>query len=194
VLRDPRGFLRSEYRELVDQDLDWKLRVLRGASTPRATVNGRENVLMLSSNNYLGLSLHPKVRKAAQEALKTHGAGSGSVRPIAGNMDLHEVLEKKLAKFKGAEASLVYQSGYMTNTGLIPQLAPDREDVIISDELNHGSIIDGVRLSHAQRKVYSHRDMDDLRDQAQDAEDEGARRIHRHRRCLLYGRRHCAPG
>jgi len=177
VLRDPRGFLRSEYRELVDQDLDWKLRVLRGASTPRATVNGRENVLMLSSNNYLGLSLHPKVRKAAQEALKTHGAGSGSVRPIAGNMDLHEVLEKKLAKFKGAEASLVYQSGYMTNAGLIPQLAPDREDVIISDELNHGSIIDGVRLSHAQRKVYSHRDMDDLRDQAQDAEDEGARRI-----------------
>jgi len=176
-LRDPRGFLRSEYRELVDQDLDWKLRVLRGASTPRATVNGRENVLMLSSNNYLGLSLHPKVRKAAQEALKTHGAGSGSVRPIAGNMDLHEELEKKLAKFKGAEASLVYQSGYMTNTGLIPQLAPDREDVIISDELNHGSIIDGVRLSHAQRKVYSHRDMDDLRDQAQDAEDEGARRI-----------------
>ena len=176
-MRDPRGFLRSEYRELVDQDLDWKLRVLRGASTPRATVNGRENVLMLSSNNYLGLSLHPKVRKAAQEALKTHGAGSGSVRPIAGNMDLHEELEKKLAKFKGAEASLVYQSGYMTNTGLIPQLAPDREDVIISDELNHGSIIDGVRLSHAQRKVYSHRDMDDLRDQAQDAEDEGARRI-----------------
>ena len=176
-MRDPRGFLRSEYRELVDQDLDWKLRVLRGASTPRATVNGRENVLMLSSNNYLGLSLHPKVRKAAQEALKTHGAGSGSVRPIAGNMDLHEELEKKLAKFKGAEASLVYQSGYMTNTGLIPQLAPDGEDVIISDELNHGSIIDGVRLSHAQRKVYSHRDMDDLRDQAQDAEDEGARRI-----------------
>jgi len=176
-LRDPSGFLRSEYRELVDQDLDWKLRVLRGARPPRATVNGRENVLMLSSNNYLGLSLHPKVRKAAQEALKTHGAGSGSVRPIAGNMDLHEELEKKLAKFKGAEASLVYQSGYMTNTGLIPQLAPDREDVIISDELNHGSIIDGVRLSHAQRKVYGHRDMDDLRDQAQDAEDEGARRI-----------------
>lgn len=116
---------------------------------------------MLCSNNYLGLSTHPKVKEAAIKAVRTHGAGSGSVRPIAGTMDLHVELESRLARFKRAEASLVYQTGFAVNAGLIPQLV-DKGDLIVSDELNHGSIIDGVRLSRAERAVYKHVDMQDL--------------------------------
>jgi glycine C-acetyltransferase len=116
---------------------------------------------MFCSNNYLGLSNHPRLREAAIKAVQTHGAGSGSVRPIAGTMDLHMELEKRLARFKHAEASLVYQTGFAANAGLIPQLT-GKGDIIISDELNHGSIIDGVRLSHAERGVYKHADMEDL--------------------------------
>jgi glycine C-acetyltransferase len=159
-LRNPTSFLKDEYDDLVRQELDWRLRVLAGPSTPWCIVDGKK-VLMFCSNNYLGLSNHPKLKEAAIEAVKTHGAGSGSVRPIAGNMDLHEQLEKRLAAFKGAEASLVYQTGFAANAGLIPQLAGEG-DLIISDELNHGSIIDGVRLSKAERGVYKHADTDDL--------------------------------
>jgi glycine C-acetyltransferase len=160
-MRDPTSFLKAEYDELVKSELDWKLRVLQGPSTPWCTVDGKK-VLMFCSNNYLSLSNHPKLKEAAINAIKSHGAGSGSVRPIAGNMDLHIELEKRLAKFKDAEASLVYQTGFAANAGLIPQLA-GKGDIIISDELNHGSIIDGVRLSHAERGVYKHSDTDDLR-------------------------------
>jgi glycine C-acetyltransferase len=159
-LRDPSSFLKQEYDELVRQELDWKLRILGGPSTPWCIVDGKK-VLMFCSNNYLGLSNHPKLKAAAIEAVETHGAGSGSVRPIAGTMDLHMELERRLAKFKGAEASLVYQTGFAANSGLIPQLA-GKGDLIISDELNHGSIIDGVRLSQAERRVYKHADTDDL--------------------------------
>ena len=159
-MRDPTSFLREEYEDLVRQELDWRLRILGGPSTPWCTVDGKK-VLMFCSNNYLGLSNHPKVKAAAVEAIETHGAGSGSVRPIAGNMDLHMELERRLARFKGAEASLVYQTGFATNAGLIPQLA-GKGDLIVSDELNHGSIIDGVRLSQAERGVYKHTDADDL--------------------------------
>ncbi|MBI3840915.1 MAG: aminotransferase class I/II-fold pyridoxal phosphate-dependent enzyme [Thaumarchaeota archaeon] len=159
-MRDPSSFLKSEYDDLVRRELDWKLRVLGGPSSPWCTVDGKK-VLMFCSNNYLGLSNHPRLKQAAIEAVQTHGAGSGSVRPIAGNMDLHVELEARLAKFKGAEASLVYQTGFAANAGLIPQLAGEG-DLIISDELNHGSIIDGVRLSHAERGVYKHSDTDDL--------------------------------
>ncbi len=158
--RDPVSFLRTEYEQLVKGEIDWRLRVLQGPSTPRCRVDGRE-VVMLCSNNYLSLSNHPKVKQAAMDAVRTHGAGSGSVRPIAGNMDLHMELETRLARFKGAEASLVYQTGFAANSGLIPQLV-DAGDLIISDELNHGSIIDGVRLSKADRTVYRHGDTDDL--------------------------------
>lgn len=158
--RDPVGFLRSEYERLVSEELDWKLRVLQGPSTPRCVVDGRK-VIMLCSNNYLNMSNHPRVKKAAIAAVESHGAGSGSVRPIAGNMDLHMELERRLARFKEAEASLVYQTGFAANAGLIPQLA-DEGDLIVSDELNHGSIIDGVRLSKAARAVYRHCDVDDL--------------------------------
>lgn len=158
--RDPVSFLREEYDRLVASELDWKLRVLQGPSTPRCSVDGKQ-VLMLCSNNYLSLSNHPKVKEAAVRAVQTHGAGSGSVRPIAGNMDLHVELERRLARFKDAEASLVYQTGFAANSGLIPQLA-DKGDLIVSDELNHGSIIDGVRLSRADRAVYRHCDPSDL--------------------------------
>jgi glycine C-acetyltransferase len=159
-MRDPTSFLKQEYDDLVRQEIDWKLRILGGPSTPWCLVDGKK-VLMFCSNNYLGLSNHPKLKEAAIAAVKTHGAGSGSVRPIAGNLDLHVELERRLARFKDAEASLVYQTGFAANAGLIPQLA-GKGDLIISDELNHGSIIDGVRLSHAERGVYKHGDTDDL--------------------------------
>jgi len=159
-MRNPTAFLSQEYQELVKNQLDWKIRILEGPSTVWCKVDGKK-VLMFCSNNYLGLSTHPKVKEAALKAIETHGAGSGSVRPIAGTMDIHIELEKKLAKFKHAEASLVYQTGFAANAGLIPQLA-GKDDVMISDELNHGSIIDGVRLSHAERAVYKHSDMKDL--------------------------------
>ncbi|HLQ06906.1 MAG TPA: aminotransferase class I/II-fold pyridoxal phosphate-dependent enzyme [Nitrososphaerales archaeon] len=159
-MRDPTSFLRQEYDDLVRQELDWRLRVLGGPSTPWCIVDGKR-VLMFCSNNYLGLSNHPKLKEAAVRAAETHGAGSGSVRPIAGTMDLHMELERRLAKFKDAEASLVYQTGFAANAGLIPQLA-GKGDLIVSDELNHGSIIDGVRLSQAERKVYKHADPEDL--------------------------------
>jgi glycine C-acetyltransferase len=168
IVRNPTAFLAEEYQALVKSELDWKLRVLQGPSTPRCIVDGKK-VLMLCSNNYLGLSDHPKVKEAAIQAVKTHGAGSGSVRPIAGTMDIHIELEKRLAKFKHAEASLVYQTGFAANAGLIPQLV-GKEDLIISDELNHGSIIDGVRLAHGERAIYKHTDVEDLKRVLNEAE------------------------
>lgn len=159
-MRDPTSFLRAEYDELVRADLDWKLRLLGGPSLPWSIVDGKK-VLMFCSNNYLGLSNHPAIKEAALEAIRTHGAGSGSVRPIAGNMDFHMELERRLARFKGADASLVYQTGFAANSGLIPQLVGEG-DLVISDELNHGSIIDGVRLSRGERAVYKHADSGDL--------------------------------
>ena len=168
TMRDPTSFLRQEYEELVRQELDWKLRVLSGPSAPWCVVDGKK-VLMFCSNNYLGLSNHPKLKEAAKDAVDSHGAGSGSVRPIAGTMDLHMELERRLARFKEAEASLVYQTGFAANAGLIPQLA-GKGDVIVSDELNHGSIIDGVRLSPAERRVYRHSDVEDLARVLEEAE------------------------
>lgn len=159
-MRDPTAFLKEEYDALVRDELDWKLRVLQGPSMPWCEVDGRK-VLMFCSNNYLGLSNHPRLKEAAIEAVRSHGAGSGSVRPIAGTMDLHMELERRLARFKHADASLVYQTGFAANAGLIPQLV-GKGDLIISDELNHGSIIDGVRLSHAERAVYKHGEAADL--------------------------------
>jgi glycine C-acetyltransferase len=159
-MRNPTAFLKEEYQALVQNELDWKLKILEGPSTPWCKVDGKK-VLMFCSNNYLGLSYHPHVKEAAVLAIRTHGAGSGSVRPIAGTMDIHVELERRLAQFKHAEASLVYQTGFAANAGLIPQLV-GKEDLIISDELNHGSIIDGVRLAHAERAVYKHCDMADL--------------------------------
>jgi glycine C-acetyltransferase len=173
--RDPTGFLREEYQKLVDQNLEWKLRVLEGPSAPRCTVEGKK-VIMLCSNNYLNLSNHPKLKEAAKTIIDTHGVGSGSVRAIAGNMDIHVKVEKALARFKGTESALVYQTGFAANSGLIPQLV-GKGDLIISDELNHGSIIDGVRLTPADRAIYKHRDYNNLEDVLTEAEKKDYKRI-----------------
>lgn len=173
--RDSTKFLREEYQKLVDQDLNWKLRVLEGPSAPRCTVEGKK-VIMLCSNNYLNLSNHPKLKEAAKKIIDTHGVGSGSVRAIAGNMDIHVEVEKALATFKRTEAALVYQTGFAANSGLIPQLV-DEGDIVVSDELNHGSIIDGVRLSRADRAVFKHRDYGNLEDVLNEAEKKEYRRI-----------------
>ena len=117
---------------------------------------------MLSANNYLNLTTHPRVVEAALQATRKYGAGSGSVRAIAGTLDIHLEAERKAAEFKEVEASLIYSAGYTANVGLIPTLVRGKQDVIISDELNHGSIIDGVRLTKASRSVYPHNDISAL--------------------------------
>ena len=160
VTRHPTKYLGEEYQRLVRENLNWQLRVLESASEPICRVDGKE-VLMLCANNYLNLATHPKVVEAAIEATRKYGAGAGSDRSIAGNMVLHEELDRRLAKFKRAPASLTFQTGFMANEGVIPQLA-DRGDLFVSDELNHGSIIDGVRLSHADRAIFKHKDVEDL--------------------------------
>jgi len=166
--RNPTSFLKEEYDNLVKNNFDWKLRILESGSTPHSIVDGKK-VIMLCSNNYLNLSNHSKLIKDAIDSAKKFGAGSGSVRAIAGTMKLHMEVEKKLAKFKRTESSLIYQTGFAANAGLIPQLA-GKEDIIISDELNHGSIIDGVRLTKASRAVFKHRDMCDLEKILKDAD------------------------
>ena len=158
--RNPTAFLKEEYDELVKNDFDWKLRILETGSTPHSVVDGKE-VIMLCSNNYLNLSNHPRLVQGAIDAAKKYGAGSGSVRAIAGTLDIHMEVERRLAKFKRTESSLIYQTGFAANAGLIPQLV-GKGDVIISDELNHGSIIDGVRLTKADRAVFKHKDMGEL--------------------------------
>lgn len=153
-------WMRRRYTELVEQGLDWRLRELEGPNEPRSIVDGRE-VTMLCANNYLNLTTHPRLKQAAIAATERYGVGSGSVRAISGTMDIHTQVEDALAAFKGVEASLVYSSGFAANAGLIPTLV-EKGDLIISDELNHGSIIDGVRLSKADRAVYPHNDMEAL--------------------------------
>ncbi|MDG6220733.1 MAG: glycine C-acetyltransferase [Candidatus Thermoplasmatota archaeon] len=174
-MRDSKAFLKTEYEELVQKGFNWELRELQGPSTPRCKVDGKD-MIMLCSNNYLNLSNHPRMREAAKKAVDTHGAGSGSVRAIAGSMDLHFKLEKTIARFKHAESALYYQTGFAVNSGLIPQLV-GKGDTVISDELNHGSIIDGVRLTKADKAVYPHSDMAGLEKALQEADKNGANRI-----------------
>src|SRR5438046_6770768 len=135
--------------------------MMSSARGPVATVDGRE-VISLSSNDYLGLTHHPRLRQAALDAVRQFGAGSGAVRTIAGTMSLHEELEAALATFKGTEAVLTFQSGFTANTGVIPTITGE-QDLIVSDALNHASIIDGMRLSKAPRKVFPHKDVAALR-------------------------------
>ena len=161
-------------KTLLKNNFDWKLRILETGSKPHSVVDGKK-VIMLCSNNYLNLSNHPSLIKGAIDAAKKFGAGSGSVRGIAGTMKIHMEVEKRLAKFKRTESSLIYQTGFAANSGLIPQLV-GKDDIIISDELNHGSIIDGVRLTKADRAVYKHRDMGELEKVLKDA-DKKYRRI-----------------
>jgi len=160
--RDPLAFLEAEIEELKAKGLFRRMRVVQSEQRSRCMIDGRE-VITLSSNNYLGLTTHPKLREAAIEAVRRFGAGSGAVRTIAGTMSLHEELERRLAEFKGTEAVLTFQSGFTANTGVIPILAPEGA-AIVSDALNHASIIDGIRLTKAERKVFPHADIDALRE------------------------------
>src|SRR6266849_681557 len=160
--------LRRELDGLDKEELLWPIRVLQSPSAPHAKVDGKR-VLVLCSNNYLGLANHTRLKQGAISATRKYGAGSGSVRVIAGTLDLHLKLEKILADFKRTESSITFQSGYATNGGAISALV-DEHDLIISDELNHGSIIDGCRLTKAERRVYKHRDMGDLEKQLGDSE------------------------
>ncbi len=159
--RNPLAFLDGEIEELKAQGRYRRLRVVQSEQRSRCIIDGKE-VITLSSNNYLGLNTHPKLREAAIEAVRRFGAGSGAVRTIAGTMSLHEELERRLAEFKQVEAVLTFQSGFTANTGVIPVIAGEGA-VIVSDALNHASIIDGIRLTKADRKVFPHADMDALR-------------------------------
>ncbi len=155
------AYVKSELDGLRAKGVFHLPRVLETEQKATVVIDGHE-VITLSSNNYLGLTVHPRLREAAIRAIEQYGVGSGSVRTIAGTMTLHNVLEEKLAKFKHTEASLTIQSGYATNLGVISALMQEG-DMIISDELNHASIIDGIRLCKSPRKVFPHKDMAGLR-------------------------------
>ena len=158
---DPLQYLSGELTSLRDQGLYRKLRVLDGEQRAHTSVDHR-TVVNLSSNNYLGLTTHPRLRERAAEALESLGVGTGSVRSIAGTMAIHLELERRLAVFKKTEAAVVFQSGFAANAGTVAAILT-RDDAIISDELNHASIIDGARLSRATIKVFPHRDVDAAR-------------------------------
>ena len=153
-------FLQDKVDELKEQGVYRTLPEMLGANGPIINLNGQE-VINLSSNNYLGFANHPRLKKAATDAIAKYGVGPGAVRTINGNMDIHDELERRLANFKHEEAVTVYQSGFNCNAGTI-QAITDKGDLIISDELNHASIIDGVRLSKADKAVFKHSDMADL--------------------------------
>jgi glycine C-acetyltransferase len=158
---DPLSYLGDELSSLKKQNLYRELRILQDEQKSHTTFDGR-SVVNLSSNNYLGLTTHPRLRERALEATKEFGVGSGSVRTIAGTMAIHMELERRLAEFKKVEAVVVFQSGFTANAGTVSAILT-KDDVVISDELNHASIIDGCRLSRATIKVFPHKDVDAAR-------------------------------
>jgi glycine C-acetyltransferase len=158
---NPLQFLSDELETLKQQGLYRRLRILESEQAAHATFD-HKSVVNLSSNNYLGLTTHPKLTQAALDAVRKYGAGSGSVRTIAGTMELHMELERRLAAFKNVEAVVVFQSGFTANAGTVSAILT-KEDVVISDELNHASIIDGCRLSRAAIKVFPHKDAEAAR-------------------------------
>jgi glycine C-acetyltransferase len=161
VRSDPLAFLSLELDALEQQGLRRTLRVVDDEQRARTSVDHR-SVVNLSSNNYLGLTTHPRLRERAVEAIERFGVGSGSVRSIAGTMALHVELERRLAEFKKTEAVVVFQSGFAANAGTVAALLT-KDDVIVSDELNHASIIDGCRLSRAEIRVFPHKDVSGAR-------------------------------
>jgi len=158
---DPLAYLTAELDTLKQQGLYRQLRILDGEQKPTTTFDHRQ-VVNLSSNNYLGLTTHPRLRERALEATRTLGVGTGSVRTIAGTMAIHVELERRLAAFKNTEAVVVFQSGFAANAGTVAAVLT-KDDVVVSDELNHASIVDGCRLSRATIKVFPHRDADAAR-------------------------------
>lgn len=152
--------LGQELKEWKEKGTFRNLTEIESDQGARVKINGQE-VIQLSSNNYLGLTNHPRLKQAAIEAVEEFGAGTGSVRTIAGTFSMHEEFEKRLAEFKHTEAALVFQSGFTANVGVVSSILGE-EDVVISDELNHASIIDGIRLTKAKRRIYKHADLEDL--------------------------------
>src|SRR6184192_85546 len=153
---NPLFYLTDQLNDLKAKGTHFRLRVLEDEQASICTFDGKK-VINLASNNYLGLTTHPKLREAALEATRKYGVGSGAVRTIAGTMKIHMELEERIARFKNVEACVVFQSGFAANAGTVSALL-GREDFIISDELNHASIIDGARLSRATIKVFRHKD------------------------------------
>jgi glycine C-acetyltransferase len=156
---NPLSYLTETLEGLRAKGTAPRLRILEGEQKPVCTIDGKE-VINLSSNNYLGLATHKALRKAALEAIKKYGVGAGAVRTISGTMTVHMDLEKQIAKFKNTEASVVFQSGFSANAGTVSAIL-GKDDLIISDELNHASIIDGCRLSKAAIKIFKHKDVAD---------------------------------
>ncbi len=157
--QNPLQYVTDELKDLRARGVAPKLRVLEGEQKPVSIFDGRE-VINLASNNYLGLTTHKSLRKAALDAVKRYGAGAGAVRTIAGTMKIHMELEEQIAAFKNVEACVVFQSGFTANAGAVSAVL-GKEDLIVSDELNHASIIDGARLSKATIKVFKHKDVKD---------------------------------
>jgi glycine C-acetyltransferase len=168
---DPLAFLEDEVAALRERHLYRALRVMSSGQGPIVSVDDKR-LISLSSNDYLGLTHHPRLREAAIAAVRDFGVGSGAVRTIAGTMSMHEALEAELAEFKGTPSVLTFQSGFSANTGVIPTIAGET-DLIVSDALNHASIIDGMRLSKAPRKIYPHADIEALRTILEEAVRDG---------------------
>ncbi|MFD2638915.1 glycine C-acetyltransferase [Piscibacillus salipiscarius] len=164
-------FLNENLNELKDQGLYNEINVVEGSNGPRITIDGKE-LINLSSNNYLGLATDDRLKEVAKDAVESHGVGAGAVRTINGTLDLHVKLEEKIAEFKGTEAAIAYQSGFNCNMAAISAVM-DKNDAILSDELNHASIIDGCRLSKAKIIRFNHSDMADLHEKAKEAKESG---------------------
>src|SRR5664279_4253738 len=172
---NPLSFLTDQLDELKAKGTHFKLRVLDGEQAAVCTFDGKQ-VINLASNNYLGLTTHPKLREAALEATKKYGVGSGAVRTIAGTMKIHMELEEKIARFKNVEACVVFQSGFTANAGTASAIL-GKEDFIISDELNHASIIDGARLSRAKVLVFRHKDAAHAEEQLASVKDQPGKKL-----------------
>jgi glycine C-acetyltransferase len=172
---NPLSYLTDQLNELKGKGTHFRLRVLDDEQAPVCTFDGKR-VINLASNNYLGLTTHPKLREAALEATRKYGVGSGAVRTIAGTMKIHMELEEKIARFKNVEACVVFQSGFTANAGTVSGIL-GKEDFIVSDELNHASIIDGARLSRAKILVFRHKDITHAEEQLASIKDQPGRRL-----------------
>jgi glycine C-acetyltransferase len=172
---NPLSYLTDQLNELKSKGTHFKLRVLEDEQAPECTFDGK-HVINLASNNYLGLTTHPKLREAALEATRKYGVGSGAVRTIAGTMKIHMELEEKIARFKNVEACVVFQSGFAANAGTVSAVL-GKEDFIISDQLNHASIIDGARLSRAKILVFNHKDLRHAEEQLASIKDQPGRKL-----------------
>src|SRR6476646_6163310 len=173
--QNPLHYNTDQLKELRAGGVAPKMRVLEGEQKPICIFDGRE-VINLASNNYLGLTTHKALRKAALDAVKRYGAGAGAVRTIAGTMKIHMELEEQIARFKNVEACVVFQSGFTANAGTVSAVL-GKEDLIVSDELNHASIIDGARLSKATIKVFKHKDIGHAEEQLASVKHQSGKKL-----------------